>query len=160
MNGPLAPLRAWYAGLTRREAWLVGVAGALSAIIALVYGIVLPLGAAHDEAHVRQRAASVAAAQVMAGLATLDGADEVAPQTGPVSQAVAVLAEGEGLVLQSNSAQGPDATVIAVPAASPSGALAFVERLHAAGIVADEVTITPSADGSVSLNATVRRIGS
>ena len=50
----IATVQTWFAGLTQRERSLVAVAGGLAAAIVLVFGIALPLGAAHDAAHVRQ----------------------------------------------------------------------------------------------------------
>ena len=54
-------LRTWFYALSEREQWLVGVAGALAALVLLVFAIILPiLGAvddaivAHDEAVARR----------------------------------------------------------------------------------------------------------
>ena len=33
MSGLLEPVRDWFAGLTGRERWLVGIAGVLAAIV-------------------------------------------------------------------------------------------------------------------------------
>jgi len=151
-----APLRQWFAALSRREQVLVGMAAALAGVLLLVYGLILPLGDAHDNAHVRHREAVLAAGSVMAGLEQLENTPEPAPG-GPVAQAAAQIAQSEGLVLQSNEPRGNGAAVVIVPTAAPGSALAFLDMLRRQGIVAEQVTITPSADGSVSLNATLRR---
>ncbi|WP_066554974.1 type II secretion system protein GspM [Croceicoccus bisphenolivorans] len=151
-----APVRDWYVALTRREQVLVGTAAAIAGVLLLVYGLILPLGAAHDAAHVRHRDAVMAAGRVMAGLQQLENAPP-ARGGGPVSQAVAQLAASEGLVLQSNEARGNGSAVVIVPTAAPGSALAFLDMLQRQGIVAQQVTITPAADGSVSLNATLSR---
>lgn len=159
MRAVLLRTRDWYAALTLRERVLVGVAGSLAAILLLVYGVILPLGAAHDAAHERHRAAVLAAGRVMAGLEALDGAPP-ASGGGPVAQVVAAQADAEGLVLQSNEARGNAGAMIVVPTAAPGSAFAFLDQLRRQGIVAEQVTITPAADGSVSVNAVLKRLGS
>lgn len=160
MTAMLQPLRDWFAGLSGRERWLVGVAGVLALLVIAVYGIVLPLGAAHDNAHARHREAVFASSRVLARLDSLDRAPEAAPTgSGPVSQAVAAAADVQGLVLQANTARGNDGAQISVATAAPGAALALLDSLSAEGIVAEQVTITPAADGSVALNASLRRIG-
>ncbi|GGD69250.1 type II secretion system protein GspM [Croceicoccus mobilis] len=158
MSGLLEPVRDWFAGLTGRERWLVGIAGVLAAIVIGIYGIVLPLGALHDDAHVHHREAVEASGRVMARLEALaDAPDAPVAGSGPVAQMVAAAADAQGLVLQANEARGNDATQISVPTSAPGAALALLDALGKQGINAEQVTITPSADGSVSLNATLTR---
>lgn len=158
MTAALQPLRDWFAGLSGRERWLVGIAGVLAVLVIGIYGVVLPLGAAHDAAHVRHREAVFASTRVLARLDALDDAPAAAPTgTGPVSQAVAAIADAQGLVLQANTARGNDAAQISVATAAPGAALALLDALAAQGIAAEQVTITPAADGSVSLSASLRR---
>ena len=155
----IAGVQTWFAGLTQRERSLVAVAAGLAAAIVLVFGIVLPLGAAHDAAHVRHRAAVEASSRLLAQLAVLETpASRPAVLAGPVSQVIAASADSAGFVLQSNQAQGAEAATIAVPTARPSAALAWLDSLAAQGIVLQNLTMTPAADGSVSVNAGLRRV--
>ena len=155
----IASVQTWFAGLTQRERTLVSVAGGLAAAIVLVFGIVLPLGRAHDAAHVRHREAVEASSRLLAQVAALE-----APATtrltlaGPVSQIIATSADSAGFVLQSNQPQGAEAATIAVPTARPSAALAWLDSLAAQGIVLQNLTMTPAADGTVSVNASLRRV--
>ena len=151
--------QSWFAGLTQRERTLVAVAGGLAAAIVLVFGIALPLGRAHDAAHVRHREAVEVSSRLLAQLAALEA--PVARRSaiaGPVSQVVAASADSAGFVLQSNQARGAEGTTIAVPTARPSAALAWLDGLAAQGIVLENLTMTPAADGSVSVNASLRRV--
>ncbi len=158
MNAVIQTLRDWFAGLTARERWLVGIAGVLALLVFGIYGVVLPLGAAHDAAHARHRDAVFASSRVLARLEALGEAPAAAPAgTGPVLQAVAAIADAQGLVLQANNARGNDAAQISVATAAPGAALALLDALAAEGIAAEQVTITPAADGSVSLSASLRR---
>ena len=156
----IATVQTWFAWLTGRERALVSIAGALVAAIVLVFGIVLPLGSAHDAAHVRHRAAVEASSRLLAQLATLEAPSTArATLAGPVSQVLAASADSAGFVLQSNQAQGSEAATIAVPTARPAAALAWLDSLAAQGLVLDTLTITPAADGTVSLNAVLHRVG-
>jgi len=157
MNAVWTPVRDWYGALTARERVLVSIAGALVALLVLIYGVVLPLGAAHDKAHDRHRAAVEVSGRVLAGLEALQDAPPTTAAAGPVAQAVAQFAEAEGLVLQANEPRGNDVAVVIVPTAAAGAALGFLDQLRRQGIVAEQVTITPAADGSVSVNATLRR---
>ncbi|MFC4294935.1 type II secretion system protein GspM [Novosphingobium tardum] len=153
-------MTTWYGGLTPRERLLVSIAGTLAALLFLIYGIVLPLGRAHDAAHVRHRAAVESSGRLLSQLAALEApAPARAQLAGPIAQVVTTSADTAGFVLQSNQPRGDDRTVISIPTARPSAALAWIDRLAEQGIVLDNLTMTPAADGSVALNATLRRVG-
>ena len=152
-------LRDWFAALSGRERWLVGIAGVLAVLVIGIYGVVLPLGAAHDAAHDRHREAVFASSRVLARLEALEQAPDAAQAgSGPVAQAIAAAADAQGLVLQANSARGNDGAQISVATAAPGAALALLDTLAAEGIAAEQVTITPAADGSVSLSASQKRV--
>ena len=156
----IVTVRTWYLGLTERERLLVSVAAGLAAAVLLVFGLVLPLGRAHDAAHERHNAAVEASSRLLAQLAALEApASQRTLIAGPVTQIVATSADSAGFVLQSNQARGTDAALIVVPTARPSAALAWLDGLAAQGIVLESLTMTPAADGSASLNATLRRPG-
>lgn len=160
MTRAIAPVRDWYLALTMRERVLVGTAGVLAGALLLVYGVVLPLGAAHDAAHVRHDAAVIAAGRVEAGLDQLARTPKGGAGGGAVSPIVAAIADAEGIILQGNQPNGEAGATVAIPTAAPGAALAFFELLRQRGIAAEQVTISPAADGSVSVNATLRRTGS
>lgn len=150
--------QAWYAALTRREQTLVAIALGLAAAVVLVFGIVMPLGAAHDAAHLRHSAATQASARLLAQLAALEAqAPQRTSLTGPLAQVVAASADSAGFVLQSNQPRGNDATLVVVPTARPPAALAWLDSLAAQGVVLESLTMTPAADGSVAVNATLKR---
>ena len=155
----IGTVQTWFAGLTQRERSLVAAAGGLAATIVLVFGIILPLGRAHDAAHVRHRAAVEASSRLLAQLSALEApATSRATLAGPVSQVIAASADSAGFVLQSNQAQGAEGATIVVPTARPSAALSWLDGLAAQGIVLQNLTMTSAADGSVSVNASLRRV--
>ncbi len=154
----MARAQLWFTGLTQRERTLVSIALGLAAAIVLVFGIVLPLGAAHDAAHVRHSAATQSSARLLAQLAALEApAPARSSVAGPLAQIVAASADSAGFVLQSNQQRGNDATLVVVPTARPPAALAWLDSLAAQGIVLENLTMTPAADGTVAVNATLRR---
>ena len=149
----------WYVGLTQRERGLVTIALGLAAAVVLVFGVALPLGAAHDAAHLRHSASTQASARLLAQLAALEApAPQRSSLAGPLAQVVAASADTAGFVLQSNQPRGNDATLVVVPTARPPAALAWLDGLAAQGIVLEGLTMTPAADGSVAVNATLRRV--
>ena len=151
-------MRTWYDGLTGRERGLVAIAAGLALVVIFVFGIVLPLGRAHDAAHLRHRQAVEASSLLLAQIAALEApAPRRATLAGPVAQVVATSADSAGFVLQSNQARGAEAATIVVPTARPSAALAWLDTLAGQGIVLESLTMTPAADGSVSVNASLRR---
>ena len=69
-------------------------------------------------------------------------------------------AEAAGLVLQSSQPRGSDVVAIAIATARGPATLAWLDALAAQGIGVESLTVTPAADGTVSVNATLRRAGS
>jgi general secretion pathway protein M len=153
---------AWYIGLTQRERALVGVAGALAALVVVVYGIVLPLGGALDDAALRHREATERAGRITAGLEALKRAPvaRAAALAGPVEQVAGASAQEAGFVVQSNQRRGSDVAVLVIPTARPSAALAWLDALASQGLAVEQLTMTPAPDGTVSINVTLRKAGS
>lgn len=153
---------AWYIGLTTRERLLVSVAGAMMALVVLIYGIVLPVGTMLDDAAVRHRTATERAGRIGGQIAALKSAPRVtaAALAGPVEQVAGASAQEAGFVVQSNQRRGSDMAVIVIPTARPSAALAWIDGLSAQGLAVEQLTMTPAPDGTVSVNVTLRRNGS
>lgn len=158
----MSQMSTWYIGLTGRERMLVSVAGALTALVVLIFGIVLPVGTALDDAAVRHRLATERAGRIAAQIDALKSAPRstVAAVAGPVEQVAGASAQEAGFVVQSNQRRGTDSAVLVIPAARPSAALAWIDGLSAQGLAVEQLTMTPAPDGSVSINVTVRRSGS
>lgn len=157
----IARLSAWYLALTMRERVLVSVAGALAALVLLVYAIVLPVGHGLDRAAQRHGEAVLRSGQLMAALDELDAPapKAAAAASGPVDQLVAASAQAAGFVLQSNQAQGSDAAQVSITSAPARAALGWLDALGGEGLSIEALTVTPAPDGTVSLNATIRRAG-
>lgn len=154
---------AWFAALTRREQVLVATGGVLAALVVLVYGIILPTGTALDEAALRHRSSLERSGRLAQAMDMLKSAPAAVPgqaSAGPVDQQVAASAADAGFVLQSNQPRGNDVTVIAIPNARPVTALGWLDGLADHGLAVEQVTMTPSPEGTVSISATLRRSAS
>lgn len=158
----IARVQAWYTGLTTREWTLVTIAGVLAGLIVLIYGVVLPVGHAFDAADARHVASVQRTERLMAALRLLD-ARPAGPASrtgaGPVEQTVAASAEQAGFVLQSNQPRGSDVTAIVIASARPAAVFAWLDALAGTGVIVDTLTVTPAPDGSIAVNATLRRSG-
>lgn len=152
-------LNAWYIALTQRERVLVSIAGALAALVLLVYGLVLPLGHALDAATTRHRETTERSGRIVAGLEMLKRvpAARSARIAGPVDQAALASAQEAGFVVQSRELRGADMVVLAIASARPSAVLAWLDGVERKGLTVEQVTMTPAPDGSVSVNVTLRK---
>ncbi|MCY1669703.1 type II secretion system protein GspM [Novosphingobium sp. SL115] len=158
----MGQLGTWFGGLTGREKALVGIACGITALVVLVYGIILPLGSALDEAATRHRIATERAGRIAAQVRILKTAPP-APKAalgGPVEQVAGASAQEAGFVVQSNQRRGSDMAALIIPTARPSAALAWLDGLATQGLAVEQLTMTPAPDGSVSINVTLRRSGS
>lgn len=154
-------IASWYAGLTGRERVLVTLAAAVLAVIILIYGIILPVGRAHDAAEERHRLALDNAGRVQAGLAALKSARAAkAGGGGSLHLIIASEADALGFELPSNQPRGNDMTAITIPAARPPVLLRWIADLESRGIILESLALRPAPDGSVAANAVLRRAGS
>jgi general secretion pathway protein M len=154
-------MTTWYIGLTQRERMLVGVAAMFSALVLVVYGMVVPVGHALDAATTRHREATERAGRIVTGLEALKRAP--APRStslaGPVEQVAGASAQEAGFVVQSNQRRGSDMAVLVIPTARPSAVLAWLDSLGGQGLGVEQVALTPAPDGTVSVNVVLRKGG-
>lgn len=156
MSDFFSRVRDGFAALSGRERVLVAVAAALTTVVIAVYAVILPLGRAHDAAHVRHTATIVSAGRVEAGLAMLAQTPDRASGEVTIAQAISDAADQAGIVVEGGPPQAGNSATISVPTAAPGAALAFLEALHEAGFAVGRVTMAPAPDGSVAVTATVQ----
>ncbi|WP_225010481.1 MULTISPECIES: type II secretion system protein GspM [Novosphingobium] len=146
----------WRTGLTLRERRMVDFAAALTASIVLVYGLILPLGAAYDAATARHDAAVRRSAALVANIKALEAAP-LAKASGPIDQQVAATAQEAGLVVQSLQPRGSARVAVAIASVPASSALRWLDRLGGMGLAVEGLTLRPAPDGTVMLDLVVRR---
>lgn len=146
----------WRQRLTLRERRMVDFAAALTALVVLVYGVVLPLGGAHDAARERHDDAVRRSAALVADLKALDAAPS-AKAAGPLDQRIAGSAQEAGLVVQSLQPRGADRVAVSIANAPASAALRWLDRMGGAGLGIGTLALRPGPDGTVALDVTLRR---
>ena len=155
-------LRNWWTALSRRERGLVGAAGAL-ALAVLGWALVPSAFAAFAGLEDRHRAAVEREGRIAAkvrllaqrpasGVAT--AADIVA-----IDQYLAQSAGEIGLTLDRNDARGSGQAAIAIATAKAPVVIDWLAGLEAQGVMVDQLTITPAADGTVGVTADLRKGG-
>jgi len=155
-------LQNWWTGLSQRERWLVGVAGALAAGV-LLWALGRPAYAAFADLENKHRAAVEREGRVSAKIALL--AQRPAKSVAAAVEAVAIdqfLAQsaGEiGLTLDRNEARGAGQASIAIATAKAPVLTEWIASLETQGFVFDALTIIPAPDGTVGMTADLRKSG-
>ncbi|WP_033075596.1 type II secretion system protein GspM [Sphingopyxis sp. MWB1] len=156
-------MKNWWAGLSNRERWLMGVAGVL-ALGVLLWAVARPTYAAFVDLQAGHRAAVEREGRVAAKLRLL--AQPTAPlSASPGGAALAIdqyLAQsaGEiGLTLDRNEGRGERGVAIAIARAKAPVLIDWLAGLESQGFIIDQLNITPGADGTVGLTAELRKAG-
>lgn len=151
----MAAIRLWFAALTRREQWLVGIAGALAAIVVSIFGILLPIVSAIEQAGIDHDEAVQRRGRI---IATVDAAQK--QETRPRSTATADIdllitqsaaEKGFDLVKSANSAPGQISFKIA-QARAPA-LLAWLTELEGQNVAVRSVALRPGANSTVTVDA-------
>ncbi len=157
----MAALRDWFAALNNREQWLVGIAGALAALVLLIFGIILPslsvieqAEIAHDEAVQRrgriEATVNAALAQKPSGRVP-GGADiELVVTQGAAEK-------GFDLVKSANAAPGQ--MTFRMDQARAPALFAWLTELEAQGVAVRSVTLRGGANGSLTVDAQLQQVG-
>jgi len=155
-------VKNWWGGLSMRERWLVGVAGAL-AVAVLGWALGRPTVAAFLDLESRHRAAVEREGRVAAKAQLLSQrpAKAVAAAVDAVAmdQYLAQSAGEIGLTLDRNEPRGDRQATIAIAKAKAPTLTDWLASLEAQGFVVDQLTITPAADGTVGMTAELRKGG-
>jgi len=155
-------VKNWWGGLSMRERWLVGVAGAL-ALAVLGWGLGRPAVAAFFDLETRHRAAVEREGRVAAKVQLLGQrpAKSVAAAIDAVAidQYLAQSAGEIGLTLDRNEPRGDRQATIAIATAKAPVLIDWLAGLEVQGFVVDQLTITPAADGTVGMTAELRKGG-
>jgi len=155
-------MQNWWAGLSLRERWLVGIAGAL-ALGVLAWALGRPAYAAFADLDSAHQAAIDREGRVAAKVKLLAKRPAKAAARSDavaVDQFLAQSAGEIGLTLDRNDARGSNQATIAIATAKAPVLTDWLAGLEAQGFVIDQLTITPAADGTVGMTAELRRAGS
>ena len=151
----IAALRLWFAALTKREQWLVGIAGGLTALVVAIFGILLPTLSTIDQAREDHDEAVQRRGRIVA---TVDAARK--QHTGPRSAASVDIdllvtqgaaEKGFDLIKSANSAPGQIS--IRIDQARAPALIAWLTELEAQNIEVRGVALRTGANGTVSVDA-------
>lgn len=154
----LARIQRWRKDLTLRERRLVDFAVAITAVVVLVYGVVLPLGAAFDSAAARHTDAVRRSARLEAEIEALRRPGlhrRAAP--GSLEEAVSRSLQTAGLAVQTLENQGGGRVHVVITTGAAGAVLPWLDRLGEDGLVIERASLRPAPDGSVIADLLVRR---
>ena len=95
----IATIGVWFATLTRREQWLLGTAGALTALVVAIFGILMPILSTIDQARLDHEEAVQRRGRI---IAAVDAAQK------PKGQRSAAMADIDMLITQNAAEKGFD----------------------------------------------------
>lgn len=152
-------LRTWFAGLSRREQWLVGIAGVLTAWVMLVFAIILPAMSAIDEARLAHDEAVQRRGRIEAAV---EGAMRQKPSGNAVTSAdidlvVSQSAAEKGFDLIKSASSGEGQIAFRIDAARAPALLAWLAELEAQSVDVRTVSLRSGASGSLTVDAQLQR---
>jgi general secretion pathway protein M len=155
-----AALKIWFYGLSERERWLVGIAGALAAIVLLVFGLILPgIGAiesaeeAHDAAV--ERRGRIEAMVANAGTSRPSG---TAASAADIDLVITQSAAENGFDLLKAAGNVPGEISFRIDSARAPALFGWLSALEAQGVEASTLTLRGNAAGAVTVEAKLRRV--
>ncbi|MGE4321991.1 MAG: type II secretion system protein GspM [Sphingobium sp.] len=153
-------LRTIWIGRSRREQLLLGIMGALLAIVLLWVGVVMPLQAARTSARDALKVATernVAIRAKVKLMKTLPRGSSSGP-AGSLDQLVGQSAGEAGLSLDRAQAQGKDRIDIAIASVRPIALFTWLSALEGQGVRIETMSARPSPTAeSVSVQAVLAR---
>jgi general secretion pathway protein M len=151
----MAVIRLWFAALTRREQWLVGVAGAMTAFVVVIFGILLPILSTIDQAKLDHDEAVQRRGRI---IATVDAAQK--QQTGPRSTATADIdllivqnAAENGFDLVKSANNAPGQISFRIDQARAPALLAWLTELEGQNVAVRSIALRLGANSTVTVDA-------
>ncbi len=151
----IARVKHWFASLSRREQILVSIFAGLLALIIGIYGIILPLISGYNSVRQDYAVAVEDSARLSAKLDVLKKGNTRAQNrpNGSLHQIIAASAAEKGFTVDSNNPMGNDSTTITMSSANAGAFFTWVNELERQGIRLETLSISPTANGTVSVNA-------
>jgi type II secretory pathway component PulM len=150
----IAAIGIWFAALTRREQWLLGTAGALTALVVAIFGILMPILSTIDQARLDHEEAVQRRGRI---IASVDAAQQ---QTGPRSTATADIdmlitqsAAEKGFDLVKSGNGAPGQISFRIDQARAPALLSWLTELEGQNVAVRAVTLRPGANSTVTVDA-------
>jgi len=158
----IVAVREYYASRSVRERRLLLAMSAIALPLLLYLAVIMPLGRAYDTALEEQLEAVDRNGRVraMVSVARSGGPRVPAPADGAdIALVVTEAATQLGLTVDSNSPAGPNAVTIGISQARAGAAVGLLRDFESRGIRVEDLRMTPSGDGTVSMTARLARTG-
>lgn len=156
--------KSWFAGRSRREQWMLGVAGVLAALVIAVYGLILPGYAAIGSAERELEAATERRGKIEARAAILrqrprDAAPtQVVAKDGRTLEAIMTeSAAADGFEMTNGAASGVDEYAFRLASVKAGPLMVWLTRLEGQGIDLAEIKMRKGDGGFVAADIRVRR---
>jgi type II secretory pathway component PulM len=150
----IAAIGIWFAALTRREQWLFGTAGVLTALVVAIFGILMPILSTIDQARLDHEEAVQRRGRI---IASVDAAQQ---QTGPRSTATADIdmlitqsAAEKGFDLVKSGNGAPGQISFRIDQARAPALLSWLTELEGQNVAVRAVTLRPGANSTVTVDA-------
>jgi general secretion pathway protein M len=151
----IASLRLWFAALTQRERWLVGSASVLTGIVVAIYGIVLPVSSAIDQAQLEHDEAVQRRGRIIAMVDTAQAQPTSKPSggVGDIDLLITQSAAENGFDVVKSPNTAPGQINIRIEQARASALLSWLTELEGQNVIVRGVTLRSGANGTVSVDA-------
>ena len=152
-------LKTWYFALTSRERVLVSVAGILTAVVVVIFGILLPTMSALEQAEsgldeaVQRRGRIEAAVEA----ASLQKPAAALPAQADIDLVVTQGAAEKGFDLLKPTNSAPGQVDFRIEQARAPALLAWLSELESQGISVSTITMRGGTNGSVTVEAQLRQ---
>ncbi len=153
-----ATVRQWFAALSQREQYLVAIAGALTALIALIFGIALTVSAI-DEAEASHDAAVERRGRIEAKLANmaLGNGRQPAVNLTAIDLVITQSAAEQGFDLVKAPGSAAGQLSFRMEQARSPALLAWLAALEAQGIEVRTLALRSGGNGNVTVDAQLRQ---
>ena len=149
-------VRDWYGQRSAREQRLLLAMLAMALPLLIWLALVVPLERAYDRALERQLEAVDRHARILSLAERAKGAPaRRAVQVADLGLFLTDNARQAGLTAAPSAAPTPGSSLVTIATASPPAALEWLRQLETAGYLVSDVRMTPAADGSVAVTATI-----
>lgn len=152
--------RDWFLARSLRERWLLALMLAVAVPLLAWATVYRPLISALETAKERHVVAVRMHGLVLARVAQIEGASRPAvadPASSGASLPLRITAAAAqaGVSLATNEPRGATSAVVTLAPAAPMAAIRWLRQLEGEGIIVRELTITPQADTTVLVAATL-----
>jgi general secretion pathway protein M len=155
-----AALKIWFAALSNREKWLVGVAGVLASLVVLIFGIILPSLSAIDQAEISHDEAVQRRGRLEA---PVDAALLQKP-VGPLASGanidliVTQSAAEKGFDLIKSANAAPGQMTFRMDQARAPALFTWLAGMEAQGIAVRSIALRSGTNGSLTVDAQLQQV--